>query len=244
MQNALLSLPRLTQRHFHPVARIVPDPLRGLDAWERQAHVLALRQRRIMCALESPAWGGSFYTNRADFTALSSFTSEASLLQGQNLLPFIPAGHFDGARGYGRKISFVAWGVLGSTGTPTYTFQTRLSNTGGAATLSGASVGVTAALTAGSGVTNKLWKLELDLICNTPGQGTGNTTLCCIGQLSSYGLAAPYVYPLEVTTPDTATWTQTFDATLGYYFNLSVTCSASDASNTVRCKQLTAYSWN
>lgn len=231
-------------RHFYPVARIVPDPLRGLDPWERQARALAERQKRIRCAIESPAWGRCFYTNRADFTALASFTSEASLLAGNNDQPTIPAGHFSGVNGYGRMISIRAWGVLSVTGTPTYTFQTRLSSTAGSSTLSGASVGVSAALTAGSGVTNQIWKLELDLICNTPGQGTGNTTLCCAGSIWSPGLAAPYTYPLEVTTPDTATWTQTFDSTLTYFFNLSVTCSASSASNTIRCKQLQAYSSN
>lgn len=231
-------------RHFQPVARIVPDPLRGLDPWEKQAYRLAERQKRIRCALESPAWGSCFYTNRADFTALSSFTAEASLLAGQNQQPWIPAGFFDGPKGFGRIITIRAAGVLGSTGTPTYTFQARLSTTVGSATLSGSSVGVSAAITTGSGVTDKMWNLELNLTCNTPGQGTGNTTLSAYGFVQSAGFAAPYVYPLEVTTPDTATWTQTLDATLTYYFNLSVTCSASSGSNAIRCKSLQAYSWN
>lgn len=231
-------------RHFKPVARVVPDPLRDLDAGERLASIIAKRNASIQCALESPAWASMYYANRADFTALSSFTSEASLLQGQNQQPYIPAGFFDGPRGFGRTLTFQASGVFSTTGTPTYTFQTRLSTTVGATTLSGSSIGVSAAITTGSGVTDKMWTLELNLTCNTPGQGTGNTTLNAFGWVRSGGFAAPYEYPLEVTTPDTATWTQTLDATLTYYFNLSVTCSASSASNAIRCKSLRAFSWN
>lgn len=238
---SLLSRP---VRRFRPVARMVPDPLRGLSVAEAFAVKLAEREARIKNAIESPAWGSAFFTNTSDYTALSSFTSEASLLGGINLQPAIPAGYFDGTRGYGRMIEVRAMGTLSSTGTPTYTFQGRLSTTVGSATLSGASVGVSAAITTGSGVSNKLWWLTLFLMCNAPGQGSGNTTLNCFGTVRSSGFAAPYEYPLEPTTPDTATWTQTLDATLTYFLNLSVACSASSSSNSIRLKALQAYSWN
>jgi hypothetical protein len=142
-------------------------------------------------------------------------------------------------------ISFLARGIIGTTGTPTIIFQWRMSSTAGSSTLSGSSIGVSSAITTASGISNKLWESRLDLICLTPGQGTGNTTLQAHGTVASPGgFASPFVYPLEVTTPDTATWVQTFDATLTYFVNLSITWSASSASNTITAKHLSAYSWN
>ena len=188
-------------------------------------------------------WSGltqRLFTNSADFTALSSFTSEASLLAGLNQQPTIPANTFIDDRTKGATLRIRARGVLGSTGTPTYTFQARLNTTVGSANLSGASVGVTAALTTQSGVTNEQWELLLDLICTTPGQASTNGVLSGAGWvMSPGGLASPFTYPLQPTTPDTATWTTGgFDFSVAHYLNLSVTCSASSASNTIRCKQL------
>lgn len=186
------------------------------------------------------SWSEKVLVNTADYTALSSFTSEASLLAGSNQQVAFPPLFWDGLNAIGKTVRFEASGVLGSTGTPTYTFQARLGTTAGSSSLTGASIGVSPAITTGSGVTNKMWRLVLDLVCRTPGQGTGNTTFSCDGFVQSDGFASPFWYPLEVTTPDTATWTQTRDSTLMMFFNLSVTCSASDASNTIRCKKLLA----
>jgi hypothetical protein len=66
----------------------------------------------------------------------------------------------------------------------------------------------------------------------------------CHGSVWSYGFASPYRYPVEVTTPDTATWTQTFNGNSTYYLNLSLTWSASSASNTATCKELRMIGWN
>lgn len=185
------------------------------------------------------------FSNPAEYTALASFTTEASLLAGVKIQPTLKAHKFDGNDGYGKLFRLEASGILGSTGTPTYTFQVRLGATVGPSDLTGASVGVSAAITTASGVSNKAWSLRLDVIVQTPGQGTGNATLSCFGWVkSSGGFASPYEYPLEVTTPDTATWTQTRDAAVDNFFNLSVTCSASDAANTIKCKQLTLWGTN
>lgn len=234
-------------RRYHPVARITPDPLRDFSAAEQYAIRLAERRERVKAALASPAWGECYFTNHgANYTAVDTTASEASLLAGLKLQPHIPQNHFDGHKGYGRLIKIVARGVLSTTGAPTIIFQGRLSSTVGSATLTGASVGVSPTITCASGITNKWWELELDLICNATGQGASATTLNCAGSVASHGgFAAPYVYALEPTTPDTATWTAaSFDATLTYYFNLSVTWGTSSASNTITCKQLLAYSPN
>jgi len=175
--------------------------------------------------------------NVSDCTTLSSFTSEASLLAGPNLQPFLKAFYFAGAKARGRKVRFTARGVLSSTGTPTYLFKARLGTTAGDSYLAGTVIGTTAALTTGSGVSNEQWELLLDVTCRTPGIGTGAATLCVSGWLSSPGLAAPYRYAVQPSTPPQATWTVTIDAGLTQYLNLTATCSASNASNAITCKE-------
>ncbi len=192
------------------------------------------------------SWFSPAYVNTSEFTALSSFTSEASLIAGVNQQPTALAGEWASYEAVGRVWRIEAEGIVGSTGTPTYTFQCRLGTTQGSSDLTGSSVGVTAAITTQSGVTNQRWALTLDLVCTVAGQGSNNTTLSCTGTIVSYGgFAAPYGYDLEPTTPATATWTAaTINAASTQYFNLSVTCSASSASNTIRCKKLKAYVMN
>lgn len=178
-----------------------------------------------------------YWCNQGNHTELNTFTSEASLLAGTNQQPWIPANFFDGPNGRGRAFEFEATGYLGSTGTPTYTFTVRLGST--VAAISDAAVGVTAALTTGSGVTDKWWRLFLRVICRTPGQGAGNTTFSVDGFVMSPGLASPFLYPVEPTTPDTETWTvapANFDAKVNNYLNLSVACSSSSSSNKIACR--------
>lgn len=197
------------------------------------------REHSRVCSGLTGTWSEIFFANRADFTTLSSFTTEASLLAGGgNELPTIPALFFANKAGDRRAIKILARGVFSVTGTPTYLWTVRLGTTAGSTFLSGTQVGCTAAATAGSGVTNQLWQLELDLICTTPGSGSGNTTLSGAGMVFSGGLASPFMYPIEPTTPPTATWTATIDNSLTQYINISATCSASSSSNTITCKQL------
>jgi hypothetical protein len=186
-------------------------------------------------------WSEIFWANPADATAIASFTSEKSLLTGLVDQPSLPALFWQGPKAASRVVRLIARGVLSSSAIPTYTFQWRLNTTAGVTNLAGASVGVSIAITTQSGVTNSLWESTLDILCKTPGIGTGNATLTCAGTVSSWtGFAAPYTYELEPTTPPTATWTQTVDGSLQEFINLSVTSSASNASNTLQLKQLFA----
>lgn len=198
------------------------------------------RAHAIKCSGFTQTYGEYFFSNRQDFTAYASSASEGSLISGGgNEQPKIPAFLLDGNQAWGKVIEIEAEGILGSTGTPTYTFQVRLGTTQGASDLTGTSVGVSAAITAGNGVSNKWWMLRMFLHVNTPGLGTGNCTLNCNGYvMSPTGFASPLIYPLLPTTPDTATWTATINAGLTQYINLSVTSSASSASNTLTCKAL------
>ena len=185
-------------------------------------------------------WSEILYSSRADFTALSTFTSEASLLAGGvNCQPCIKPETWD-TLAYGRRLKIKANGVVGSTGAPTYIFQCRLSSTVGDSTLSGASIGVSPTITTQSGVTNQWWELLLDITCATPGQGANETTLICTGSVRSPGgFAAPYEYSLAPTTPPTATWTAaTIASAVAQYLNISVTCGTSNGSNAVTLKNL------
>lgn len=184
-------------------------------------------------------WSELMWVNIADFSALASSASEGSLLSGVNDQPMFNPPFWHNRQGRGRTILIDAMGVFSTTGTPTLIFQVRLGTTSGSAYLSGTSVGVSAAITTQSGVTSKAWYLHLALVCTVPGIGTGNSTLAGAGWVKSQsGFASPFDYPLEPTTPDTATWTSTIDNSLTQYLNISATWSASSASNTITLKHL------
>ena len=185
-------------------------------------------------------WADLLYTNVADFTALSAFTAEASLIAGPNQQPTFMAGTWADYAAVGKVVRIRASGILGSTGTPTYLFQVRLGTTQGASDLTGASIGVSDAITTGNGVANERWELNLNLTCTVAGQGANTVTLKCDGSIKSpVGFAAPYEYNLFPTDPPTATWTAaTINGASTQYLNLSVTCSANSASNAITCKKL------
>ncbi len=191
-------------------------------------------------SMQTGRWNELVFSNKADHTAVASTNAEATLLAGTNLQPTLqPTFWDDMAGGRGRLLRVRAMGVLSNTATPTLIFQVRLSATQGSSTLTGTSLGVSAAITTISGVTNVWWELFLDILCRTPGQGTTSTTLAGAGYvMSPAGFAAPYQYPLEPTTPDTATWTATCNNAVANYLNLSCTWSASSSSNTITCKHL------
>lgn len=191
------------------------------------------------------SWTECLFSNIADYTAFNTSNSEGSLMAGVNRQPsFLPPFWMD-RQGKGRLVKIHAAGVMGCTGTPTIIWQARLGTTAGSTYLSGTSVGVSAAITMQSGVTNQRWELDLALICTTDGIGTGNTTLAGSGKVLCFGgFASPFAYDLEPTTPATATWTCVIDNSLTQYLNLSVTWSASSGSNTVTLKQLYVLACN
>lgn len=229
---------------FKPIARIAPMNPISLDMLLiERAHRLREQTEQIRCAQVS--WTDAIFYNSADYSALASSASEATILGGVNDQPAVRALYFySGSGGRGRKLLIRASGVFSTTGTPNIIFQVRMGTVSGSASLAGTSIGVSQAITCGNGVTNKRWDLELILTCFTPGIGTGNTTLSGAGQVVSNGFAAPYWYPLEPTTPDTGTWTSTIDCALQQYINLSATWSASSSSNTITCKSLEVIGYN
>jgi hypothetical protein len=234
------------ERRMRPLANLRCEPAHpGNRLALQQAMRVQDRAHQNQCSGYTQTWSEMLFSNRSDFTAVASSASETSLLSGTNEQPVLPALFFDGNRGFGRTVSFVGQGVLGTTGTPTITFTVRFGTTSGPSYLSGVAVSVSAAITTSSGVSNKYWRMQLDISCNTPGIGTGNTTLSGAGYvMSPGGFASPFIYPMEPSTPDTATWTSTIDSSLTQYVNFSITWSASSASNTCTLKQLLAWGQN
>ena len=177
------------------------------------------------------------YNRYADFTALSSFTSEASLLTGfsQPTL-WHPALDFTQI---GRTFRLGARGVLSSTGTPTYLFKVRLGSTAmsadNLAPPLGTIIGASAALTTTSGASITVWSLELFLTLTAAGIGSGKATITSSGTVLSAGLAT--VGDLAPTN-GSATWTTTLDSSVDNFFQIGVVCSASSSSNTIQLKHL------
>lgn len=198
-----------------------------------------------MSGIKQGQWSNADYANATEYTEKASFTSEVSLLTGVPLQPFIPRHHFDGPEKAGRSYRLWVAGLISCTGTPTYTFQLRLGTVADPTDLTGASIGVTKAITLASGITSKPFSIDFHFNVSTPGQGTGGTTLIGFGWIDSpEAFSSPFKFPFEPTTPDTTTWTFTRDATLDYYLNLSVTSSASSASNKAKAKLLKFWSDN
>lgn len=240
-----LAWPRHFPREFKTCADLKtrPAPHRLVDRLALE-HARQLRREQEALSGLTQTYSESFFVGQ-NFSTINTFTSELSLLGG-NLQPAIPPFTFDrGGQGGGKSITLIARGVLSTTSTPTLIFQWRLGTTIGSTFLSGTSVGVSATITTASGVTNQWWESRLDLICTTPGMGAGNCTLQGSGYVTSPGgFASPYIYPLEPTTPATATWTAVIDDSVTQFVNFSVTCGSSSSSNALTCKFLKAYCEN
>lgn len=182
------------------------------------------------------------YASNAAFTAKGTFTTEVTINDetGGGQAFFLPAGFFKPPTvNYGFKV--IARGILSSTGTPTYTFSLR---GGTKANTSAAILLGSAALTTGSGVTNKGWEFEGDIIVRTNAASGANSTIYGQGVIASpAGLASPFAYDLfgGAAQPGTAA---TFDTSIANYINFNVACSASSSSNTITLLSLIVLALN
>ncbi len=188
------------------------------------------------CAEFAPALPGPF-------TAVASTNAEAGLLQGGNDQVTFSPPYFK--QPFRRATSIWGRGIFSTTATPTLTFKFYLNSTIGLTQYSGTTIAASAAITSGSGVSNKSFAFRLDLVCTTPGQGATNSTLYCQGDVWSFGgFASPFSYALTPGTGDSATVTATLDGSVNQYFNASLTWSASSSSNTATLASLYCTGWN
>ena len=117
------------------------------------------------------SWVTCPISNVVDHTALASFTSDASLLAGGSELPVLWQGSIDGPLNTGKVLEMRASGIVSCTSTPTYTFTVRAGTTDGSSYLSGTTIAASAAITCGSGITNKWWEMVLWIVVRKPGRG-------------------------------------------------------------------------
>lgn len=183
------------------------------------------------------------FSSVGDYTALSSFTTEANLTAG-GARPILPS-NFLGARqsGLGHTLKVHASGVVSSTGTPT--FQWHIGIHTSTTWAAGTHLAQTTTATTQNGISNAHWWLEAYITVSTI-TGFGAITLTCNGMLwCPAGLASPFAYAMAPTIGSPATWTVgSLDSATPYYLSLAATCGTSNASNSVQCKRLVLYGLN
>ncbi len=180
------------------------------------------------------------YSYVATSTQLNTFTSEANLQQTYPPV-IIPAGFFLNASQQYKSLRVRAWGRLGTTGAPTFTWSLRLlSSTSWSA--GGILLGSTAALTAGTGVTLAPWWMDAEITLKTLSIG-GASTIACLGAVNGpLALASPFAG--TIPTNNTAFTASTLDNSVTYYLFLSVACGTSNAANLIQLESLKVYGEN
>lgn len=174
------------------------------------------------------------YNNVGVATQLNTFTTEDNL---QKTYPpvIIPAGFFLNPAATGKNIQIKAWGQLGTTSAPTFTWSIRLltSTTWSAG---GLLLGSTAALTAGTTQTLAPFTLEAELSLKTLSIG-GASTVQLMGEVRG---PLAFASPFGGTIPanNTAITLATLDNSTTYFLFLSVACGTSNAANLIQLTQL------
>jgi hypothetical protein len=180
------------------------------------------------------------YNNVGVATQLNTFTTEDNL---QKTYPpvILPAGFFLNPGAIGKSLKIKAWGQLGTTSAPTFTFSLRLltSTTWSAG---GLLLGSTAAITAGTTQTLAPFTIEADISLKALGIG-GTSTVQTQGEIRSpLGLASPF--SATIPANNTAITLTTLDNSVTYYLFLSVACGTSNAANLVQLTQLKVHGEN
>lgn len=186
------------------------------------------------------------YASTAPGSAKNTFTTETNLNDSSGMgVPFrFPADFWlPNNNQVARGFKIVARGIVSSTGTPTFTPVFRLG--AAAAAITGPIIGTTtAALTTGSGVSNKGWEAELDVFMKTMAAPGANSTIQGVGRFLSSGFAIIYneLYAASAVASGAAPGNlATIDPTIPNWLCVNALCSASSASNSITLTQLQVY---
>lgn len=180
------------------------------------------------------------YSSVATGTQLNTFTTEDSLMK---TLPYciIPAGFFYNTAATGKSLHVKALGRLGTTGTPTFTFNVRLLTS---STWSAAGIGfASAAITAGSGVTLAPWYLDIDIIFRTLATGAGST-IAVMGEVRGGTSLAAGGGVYSIPGANVAFTAATYDHSVTNYLFLSAACGTSNAANLIQLEMMKVYGEN
>lgn len=175
-----------------------------------------------------------FYRLKTAGTAQNTFTTERVLhdIAGAGARPVIPANVVKPGDEGVKCIYYRAMGIVGCTGTPTFTWTLRLGSNANVTTA--AIVLGTAALTMQSGVTNQTWWLEGEIVPTAIGDVGANSTVRGTGVMHCMGIASPFMGIFNASASATAPTVATVDWSIANYLNLNITCSASNVANTVQ----------
>lgn len=171
--------------------------------------------------MSSNSWKQALFCQGVDGTALTNTTTPGSVLAGESKIT-IPSGLLLPRT----KLRVFASGRLSTAAsTPgTLTFDFRL----GAVIAFNGGASPTLAVSA----SNLTWRLEMELICRSIGNGT-SATLIGTGVLHSAALsAATPIQLLPASSPAVGTG---FDSTAGQIADLFATFSVANAANSIRC---------
>lgn len=171
-------------------------------------------------------WRETLITAQSDGTALASSTSATSILPAAAKYT-LPANWFTAP---GRKLTVLAAGRISTTtGPPTITFDVRFGAT---------TVFTSGAVTTVASLTNKTWRLWIELTCRSIGASTSATVFGTGSLTSSAVVGATGGAATTAMLPDSSPAVGTgFDSTASQVVDLYATWSASSASNTVTLHQ-------
>lgn len=179
-----------------------------------------------------------FYSYSAAGTALSTFTTEASLMGGYPI-PQIPATFFDKLGNLSSAVKIRAFGNVSTTTTaPTFTWAVRLNTS--ATTYNAAALGwTTNAVTVTASTTNAWWLLDVDVILRSLAAGAATSSLAAMGPVSSSAIATTGTLPAA----NASAVVSTLDASgaTSYYLWLGAACGTSNASNAISLQGLKIY---
>lgn len=183
------------------------------------------------------------YASKAAGTAKNTFTTEVQIndTAAMGNQAVLPAKFWNTQHAERVGIRIVAHGILGTTGGPTFTWTCRL---GAAGSITAAIALGSAAATAATGVSNKGWEFEGDVIMEALGAAGTNSTIRGAGMLTSpAGLATPFAAELWGGGAQPGT-VATVDASIDNFINFNAACGTSNASNTITLLQLLVYGLN
>ena len=184
------------------------------------------------------------YANTAAGTAKNTFTSEVQIndTAGMGAQASIPAWFWPSTpQTTGKALHIVARGIISTTSAPTFTFTTRI---GTAGSTSAAIILGSAAVTAGTTVTNQPWTFEGSFVIQAPAGAAGaNTTGRGTGMVYGPAFASPFMAGLfgGAATPGTVA---TVDTSITNFVNFNAACGTSSASNSIQLLQLEVYGLN
>lgn len=193
----------------------------------------------IHAANQTNFWMEPVFSNKADGVNVNTVAVDTAMLSAATCgQPWLRGGFFSDNSQAGKVVHLLAKGIMQTTGTPTFTWKVSISTS--QFTIGTTVLGVSAGITTASGASaGTYWDLELSIVINTPGIGSGNATITSGGKVTSpAGFASPFTYGLAPTAPPTATWTNTLDGSVSQYLMLSLNPGTSSASNNATVKEL------